>query len=329
MSFLSRLSDHLGLGFVNSNFGISFGIRRDKPKDAGPLLDEELGIPSESVFTRMKLHSFQPDALIQRKGFKILDRMAQDDQIAQNLTALKVMRLSTGWTIEAADDTPAAEEQKDFIEFNLRDHLQGSFNQDLFEIMGALALGFSITEKNYTIIEKGLWKGKIGLKDLKSKRPQDFNIFTDVFQNPISLVKVEQPDIGNELPIDKFIIYSFRKRYENVFGTALTRSLYDLWWLKHIVKRSLGVYLERFGVPTAIGRYEEGFKQKAAAFRMLKALRTETVALIPKGIELDWKETTGRGVDLFIKTIKHIDDQISKTILGQTLTQSQGASGSQ
>lgn len=330
MSLFSRLREGFnehGFGFINPNINFDFG--KEPPKPAGALVDEELGIPSESVFNRMKLHPFTPDALLQRRGFKILDRMAQDDQICQNLTALKVMRLSTGWNIEAADDSTAAEEHKEFIEFNFEDHIEGSLNQDLFEIMGALALGYSITEKNYTIVEKGSWKGKIGLKSLKSKRPQDFNIFTDVFSNPISLVKVEQPDIGAHLPIDKFIIYSFRKRYENVFGTALTRSLYDLWWLKHIIKRSLGVYLERFGVPIAVGRYDDGFKQKAAAFRMLKALRTETVALIPKSIELDWKETTGRGVDLFIKAIKHVDDQISKTILGQTLTQSQGTSGSQ
>lgn len=323
MSFFDSLKT--GFGFFNSGLGLN----TPPPPPAGALIDEELGIPSESVFNRMKLHPFSPDALLQRKGWKILERMAQDDQIAQNLTALKVMRLSTGFTIEAADDTPAAEEHKEFIEFLLTDFIEGSINQDLFEIMGALGLGYSITEKNYKIIEKGRFKGKIGLKNLKSKRPHDFNIFTDEFLNPISLVKVEQPDIGNELPIDKFIIYSFRKRYENVFGTALTRSLYDLWWLKHIVKRSLGVYLERFGVPFAIGTYEDGFKQKAAAFRMLKALRTETVALLPKSLDVEFKETTGRGVDLFIKTIKHIDEQISKTILGQTLTQSQGSSGSQ
>ncbi len=329
MSLYTKLTSIFGL--LNPNIGgFTFGAS-DAPEPAGPT-EEELAIPSEAVNSRMKLHPHTPDILIQRKGWKILDRMAQDDQIAQNLTAFKVMRLSTGWTIEAADDSAAADEHKDFIEFNLIDHLQGSFNQDLFEIGGALALGYSISEKNYKFVEKGRWKGKIGLKNIKSKRPQDFNIYTDEFLNPLSLIKIEQPDIGKELPIDKFIIYSFRKRYENVFGTAITRSLYDLWWLKHIVKRAMGVYIEKYGVPVVLGKYEEGFKQKAAAFKMLKALRTETVAIIPKSLEVEFKAEAGRGtggVDLFLKTIKHIDDQISKTILGQTLTQSAGDKGSQ
>jgi len=72
-------------------------------------VDIELGIPEDSIFRKFKLFKYSPDILLQRKGFKILQRMALDDQIGQAIEAKKTMRLSTGVEWEAADESDEAE----------------------------------------------------------------------------------------------------------------------------------------------------------------------------------------------------------------------------
>lgn len=298
-------------------------------------LEKEFSVSEDAIFRKFKLFPFSPDKLIKRKGFKIYEQMVTDDQIAQSLGALKIMRLSSDWEILPASDSPRHMEQRDFAEWNLTEFIQGSFHDDLYETMGALEFGWSLSELVWSRIEKGMWAGKIGLKAIKNKKPTEYNILVDDHDNiePDGVCKITFPGLGDRYPTDKFVIYSWRKKYEGVFGTSILRSLYDLWWIKHVVKRALGVYLERYGVPLALGKYPSSFKTKDQddLFKMLKQIRLESAATIPKDVELVFQEASGRGQGqkLFIDTIKHIDEQITKTILGQTLTSSTSGVGSQ
>ena len=222
---------------------------------------------------------------------------------------------------------------KKFIEFNFNDFICVSFNNDLRDVLGALNLGHSISEIVYTSIDKGEWAGKVGLKFLKSKNPRDWNLDVDEFDNikPNGVVKIQAPDVGTELPRDKFIIYSFRKKYEDVFGTSNYRILYDLWWLKHIMKRAWGVFSERYGVPVGVAKYPKHYKEEAQnkLFKLMKAIRTETNVVIPNEVEIVFAESSQGKVNFFTESINAINTQITKAILGQTLTSSQGDKGSQ
>ncbi|MEE8112984.1 MAG: DUF935 family protein, partial [Nitrososphaerales archaeon] len=294
--------------------------------------DAEFGIPEEVLFRQSDTFKHSPDILLQRRGFKILQRMAQDDQIGQAIEAKKTMRLSTGVEWEPANDSPEAETHARFMEFNTTDCLKGSFNKALRDIMGALNLGHSITEINITEIKSGEFTGKLGLQSLKSKNPIDWNIDVDDFDNikEDGIVKVTAPDIGTRLPYDKFIVYSFRPQYEDVFGTSNYRILYDLWWLKHIFKRAWGVFGERYGVPVGVAKYPKSFKKPAqeSLFALMKAIKTETNVVVPEGVEIAFAEARSRG-EFFNVSIRLINEQITKVILGQTLTSSQGDKGSQ
>jgi SPP1 gp7 family putative phage head morphogenesis protein len=146
---------------------------------------------------------------------------------------------------------------------------------------------------------------------------------------PDGVVRITQPQINQNFPASKFILYSYRKRYEDLFGTSLIRSLYDLWWLKHVLKRAMGVYFERAGTPVATAKYPNGMSEieQNKLFQLVKAIRFESAVVLPKEVELEFTESKGRNEVAFITAIKHIDEQIVKTILGQTLTQSHGEGG--
>ena len=296
-------------------------------------IDQELAVSEDSLFRKFNLYPYSPDKLITRKGFEIFDEMLRDDQIAQTVAARKTMLLAPGWSIEPASEDPQDAEVARYVEWNLRDFVDGTFDSDLWEIAGAGEFGWSIGEKVWTVVKSGEFAGRIALKAYKSKSPVDFNIDRDEFDNikPDGVIRITSPQLGLRLPADKFVIYSYRKRFEDVFGTSILRSLYDLWWLKHILKRAWGVSFERAGVPVSVAKYPAGMKEndQNKLFKLVKSIRFESAAILPKDVELMFVESSKQGKDAMLEAIRYIDEQIVKTVLGQTLTQSQGDSGSQ
>ena len=305
--------------------GLLSAIRQriKKLEPTKPYLDVEFAIDESAIYKRLKLVPYTPDELMRRKGIKIFEEMMRDEEIASSIEALKIMRLSSGWEI-----VPASNDEKDiyiadFVRWNL-ENVEGSFEADLFEIMGALEFGISISELIWEKIEKGKYAGLIGLRAIKSKNPKYFNIYTDDFDNILEngIVNISSVDYGRAYPVEKFIIYTFRKQFENVFGISRIRVLYDIWYLKQLWLRAWGIYLEKFGHPVAIAKYKQGVDKafREEIWQAIKSIKLETALMIPEGFEIELKEATARGGDMFKAAIDYCNTQIRKVILGQTLT---------
>lgn len=298
-------------------------VQRIKPiEPTKPYIDAEFAIDESAIYKRLKLTPYNPDQLVSRKGIKIFEEMMKDEEIASCIEALKIMRLSSGWEIVAASDEEKDREIAEFVEWNLK-NIEGSFEADLFEIMGALEYGISISEKVFGIVKKGKWKDKIYLKALKSKNPKYFNIWTDDFDNILEngVVNISSVDYGKQYPVEKFVIYTFRKQFENVFGVSRIRVLYDLWYLKQLWTRAWGIYLEKFGHPVPVGKYPRGYDKelREKIFEAIKSIKLETAIMIPNDVEIDFITTQDKSAP-FKEAIEYVNSQIRKVILGQTLT---------
>lgn len=295
----------------------------------GPYVDQEFGLTQESLLKRFELYPYSPDELIKKQRFEIFDKMLTDDMIAQCVNAKKIMRLSSGYEWVPASTDPADVAVKDFIA-SMLETVNGSWWETMYQMMSPMEMGWYLGEIVWTEIKTGPWAGKIGIKALKSKNPKYFNIVVDDFDNIIKVVGISVPIYGTELPLEKFVVSSFQKRYENVFGTSQLRSLYQWWWIKQVMIRAMGVYMEKFGIPIPIGKYGPKMTDKAqkAFMSALTHLRFEHAITMPNDAAIDFKEATGKGPEGFLAIINHADTKIKETILGQTLTSGMGHSNS-
>lgn len=301
----------------------------------GPILDQEFGVSEESLFKRLEVQPYTPDELVTKKKFDIYEKMYLDDQINMSLTALKLIRLSSGIEIEPASDDAADMEVADFVADVLEDirnpekRTKQSFGDVVYSMMGALEIGWSLQEKVYRIVRDGRWKGKIGYSAIKSKNPKYFNLSVDDFDNLESVVATSAPIYNRKLPKDKFLVYSFMKRYENIFGTSRIRALYQYWWVKQVMLRAMGVYMEKYGIPLPVGTYPKKWSTtlQDRMLKALKLLRFEHAVILPDGSTIDFKEVSGKGSEAFLAIIEKSDTQIAKLIMGQTLTSGQGSEG--
>ncbi len=297
--------------------------RLKKLEPTQPYIDVEFAIDESAIYKKIKLVPYVPDEILKRKGFKVFEEMMRDEEISSCIEALKIMRLSSGWEIENVSDDEKDIEIKEFVKFNL-ENVEGSFEADLFEIMGALEYGISISEIVWYVPEKGKYKNKILLKAIKSKNPRYFNILTDDFDNILEdgIVNISNVDFGKHYPVEKFIIYTFKKQFENVFGISRIRQLYDIWYYKQLWLRAWGIYLEKFGHPVPMAKYKKGMDKvlRDKIWEAIKTIKLETAIMVPEDVEIEFKEVSARGGDFFKMAIDYCNTQIRKVILGQTLT---------
>jgi SPP1 gp7 family putative phage head morphogenesis protein len=288
---------------------------------AAPLLKQELGISQESAISnRYELLQYNPDELFTKKGIRILEKMSTtDDVIVMGLTSLKMMALSGGYRIDAASDDPMDQQIADEVADNF-EALQGGLRQKLFSVMGALDIGASIHEKIWDEWEEGHpLQGHTRLRTLKSKNPQWFNIAVDDFGNPTGIVMISPPAYGRKLPARKFLVYSGQKRYENVWGTARTRALYDWWYLKGLAKAALAVLLKKYGKETPIGFVPPTMSpaDKASFLNALSNLAQVAAATMPEGTRIEWMKFDAQSIEGCLKIIEKADQQMTKILMGQ------------
>lgn len=130
-----------------------------------------------------RIQRYNPDELVGKKGLTIYRKMAVDEQIKSAVYTKMFAVLSSGWEIQASklpeEEQEMAEETRGFVEWNFEE-MEGHFDSKLQEMMTALIYGFAAGELVYHLIDYGQFSGKIGLKDLKFRRPEsiDFECFS-------------------------------------------------------------------------------------------------------------------------------------------------------
>lgn len=138
-------------------------------------------------------------------------------------------------------------------------------------------------------------------------------------------------------PLDegKFLIHAHRGKSGLPMRGGLAYAVAGLWLLKSTSIRDWWSYGELFGLPTRIGRY--GPTATDADIRTLEdaiaALASDAGCTIPEGMDIDLHMPSGGGSStgpaLFQGMADWIDRQVSKAVIGQTMTADDGSSRSQ
>lgn len=287
-----------------------------------------------------------PDDLVGKRGYAAYDQMQRDAQVQACLQIKKLSLLSRGWEVHPVSDSPVDIETADFVRFALED-MRGSILDVLYNVLDALAKGFSVLEINWRVIQEpgvggqvsGIqhptpdthrlgYAGMIGLASIKSKDPAAFEFDLDEFMNVRALTRVAgfAGSRVASLPAEKFVIYSYCPRYESPYGTSDLRAAWKHYWSKDLLMRFMNLYLEKYGSPTAKGSCRRG-TPKAAQEELLKVLgriQQETAIVIPDDVQIELLEAHRGGEAGYLAAIEFHDRQIAKAILHQTLMTDEG-----
>lgn len=129
----------------------------------------------------------------------------------------------------------------------------------------------------------------------------------------------------------RFLLPRHRATYLNPYGEAL---LSRTFWNTVFINGGMefwSVFMEQYGMPFMVGKYDRGTpkEEKEELFSMLKKMVQNAVGVIPKdgSIEIINPDKSGSNT-VYKDYITKCENNISKIILGQTLTTDIGSTGS-
>jgi len=274
-------------------------------------------------------YSYNPGILVSRKGYFVIDEMRRDEQVKAALTFKKQAVIAAGWQVdppEGAEKNGEIDEVTQFVRDNLS-RMEGSFERTLLEVLTALDYGFSIGERVYEKREDRVW-----LKALKVRRPHTFEFAQDAFGNVTGLRQQNR-----ELPVEKFVVYSYDYEFSNPYGRTDLEACYRAWWTKRNAYMWMAMLLERLGIPPIFVLYnpnDYGNPERQVLQRILQNLQAGTVGLFPRpnedSAEFFSPELAGQVSSVFLPAMEKFDQDISRGLLmpglmGMTADAKQGS----
>lgn len=260
---------------------------------------------------------YNPDTLVSRKGMQIYDQMRIDDMVKSSLSLKKFATLAPNFKIVPASDSTSDREIADFVNYTIME-MEGSMNDALFQIMSALDYGYSITEINYKLYESGPYANKVGLKNLKTKRPHWYEFKVDKYSNLKKRgIIYTYEGLEQKLPTNKFLIFSYNKEFGNHYGQSDLRSAYRAFWSKDTIIKFWNIYLERFANPTVLGKYRNNDPQTTVNLRKILDNLTAKTSITHRVDEFDisFLEPSRSSTDDFKTAINYYDKSIARSIL--------------
>ncbi|MBN8844831.1 MAG: DUF935 family protein [Sphingomonadales bacterium] len=251
----------------------------------------------------------------------IYDRILLDDQVFSTLQQRRGAVVARTWDVVAGDETDprsvaAAEAFSNTIDRIGWDRITG-------KMLFAVFYGFAVAEI--------MWEVRDGLIDIAQIKVRHARRFRYDVQGHLRLL-TSVGGLGEILHNRKF--WSFRVGGTNddePYGRGLAEWLYWPTLFKRNGIRFWNIFLDKFGSPTAVGKYRPGTPKsdQEKLLEALQALSTDSGITIPEGMVVELLEAARSGTADYGTMVRYMDGAIAKIILSQTMTTDNGSSRSQ
>lgn len=201
-----------------------------------------------------------------------------------------------------------------------------SFADAVGDLSDGIAKGYAATEMMWE------YQNKL-LRPVEYKwRDQRFFVFDKLSLTKMRLATDTDPIEGTELPDHKFIQHMPRSKVGIPIRTGLARPAAWAYIIQAFALKDWSAFSEIYGVPFRLGRFGPNASEgdKRSLLRAVRHISNDGAAIAPAGMEIEFHKVEGQhGAAVFGELIEYIDRNVSKLVLGQTMTSDDGSSMAQ
>ena len=260
-----------------------------------------------------------PDPILRENGkdIDVYRDLLVDSHLSTVVQSRFTKTLSKKWYIEKNDSPPAV---VDFVKecFKVIDIKSASR-----QILEAILYGYSPMEIVWEVVD-----GKIKPVKFEGKPPEWF-FFNE--SNELRFRSMNSQVDGEEIEPFKVILVRNQATYTNPYGDSLLSKCY---WPVNFKKGGYKFwvdYAEKNGSPFAIGKVarDKGLKEMNELADLLEELISGSVAVIPDDGAIEFLSDPSKSAttDLYKSLLEFSNNEVSKAVLGQTLTTEAGVNG--
>lgn len=243
----------------------------------------------------------------------------KDTHLFSQLQTRKLAVTGLDWEVQ-----PFSEEERDvavaeFIDDQL--HSLESLNEVLLDILDAVGKGISLSEITWGVDSQG----RNVVEDITWVHPK--KIFWDSIDDAIKITTREYPQ-GIPLPDNKFIVHKYKAKSGHPSRAGVLRIVSWMYLFKNYDLKDWVSFCEVFGMPLRLGKYDASASDadKAALMEAIIQLGTDAAGIVPNTTTIEFIESNKQSsAEIYEKLARYCDEQMSKAVLGQTLTSDSGS----
>lgn len=261
-----------------------------------------------------------PDIVLRKQGkdISIYKELLCDPHVFACVQSRKAGVLSLEWAINRG-----SEEKNEVAEEIEKILNEIDIHKLISDILNATQFGFQPLE----IMWKRDKSGHVMPARVVAKPPEWFCFDDD---NNLKF-RTKENYYGIDLPDKKFLLVQNNPTYNNPYGErTLSRVFWNVTFKKGGMKFWV-VFTEKYGMPHLIGKHPRGASKAEtdSLADMLEEMVQDAIAVIPDDSSVEIQEASkSSSAEIYEKLIDKMNSEISKAILGQTLTTEIGPSGS-
>jgi hypothetical protein len=267
------------------------------------------------------------DTILTREGqhdLKLYDAILDDPTCASAFQQRRLAVVSKPWEVDAGDDSAQAQAAADHLRDQLK-HLP--WDRICDRMLYALWYGFGVGEAMFDYGPDGkVWLQNVLIPDRK------WFAFTNAGE--LRMKTTERPE-GEAVPPNKFWAVRCGASHDfALYGTGLAHWCYWPVWFKKNAIKFWAIYLEKFGMPTALGKFDPGADEQTQAnlLAAAAAVGRDAAVTIPKTTELELMAQGRTSDSTYLQFCDQMNDALLRIILSQTGTsksEAQGLGGTQ
>ncbi|WP_069997828.1 DUF935 domain-containing protein [Cellulosilyticum sp. I15G10I2] len=255
------------------------------------------------------------DVMRQMELFEEMEE--KDPHIFSQLQTRKNAVTGLDYEIIPATDNEYDKQIAEFIKSQMEDI--ESFEDVLTDLLDAIGKGISFTEIIWEV-----QNGKFLVKELKHVHQKHF--FWD--DKDFLRLRTDSEPQGIYIPDNKFIIHRYKAKSGHPSRAGVLRIIAWMYLFKNYTVKDWVSFCEVFGMPLRVGKYDPSANEddKRALMDALISLGTDAAGIYPSNTDIEIKESNKQSsADIYERLARFCDEQVSKCILGQTLTSDAGS----
>lgn len=259
-----------------------------------------------------------PDEVLRKAGLshRVYDQVLTDAHVMAKVIDRRSGMLRREWQVEAGADTPRGKRAAEICRLaitEMEEHETHPLETSLGFIQEAALRGHRALEVVWKY-DGGLWLPDF-LRDIPGRRI----IHTGVEWR---LLTLDDPSLGIAFPPRKGLVATHMASTDNPYGEALLSRCFWPYMFKHNGFKWWVTLAEKHGIPWVIGKLggQAEDSQRRDLLGKLVSLVMDAVAVLPKDAEVDIKGLEGVTPDVHERLIRITNAEMSKVLVGQTLS---------
>lgn len=255
------------------------------------------------------------NVLMQMELFEEMEE--KDAHLFSQMQTRKLAVTGLDWEVQPFSENEQDKQVADFI----REQLNGleNFDEVLTDMLDAIGKGISIMEIDWTVED-----GRNVIRDIGYVHSK--KLIWDSATDKMKICTQEYPS-GVELPENKFVVHRYKAKSGHASRAGVLRVVAWMYLFKNYDIKDWVSFCEVFGMPLRLGKYDASASEddKRQLMEAIVSLGTDAAGIVPSSTMIDFieaKQTSS--IELYENFARFCDEQMSKAILGQTLTSDSG-----